>query len=199
LDEEINNEIASLIVNDIKDQLRLTLTNMQIRQISTIISGHNGSSKSDGACSTKVPIPRHIEKTLKDNSSESLTSSLTDASKVAKVPVESDNTAGYSSFAHYTGKSEERNKTTTNTPNGKFHDDEHVVPQSVSILDDQSSTIHMPPPPPTARNNQMTMNPTIAVVKKNQVKDQGDDVHGDKLSALKNKQCKELEARIENM
>jgi hypothetical protein len=77
------------MANVIKDQLQLTLTNTQIRQLSVIISHHNGRSQPGGA--TTVNVPSTVSTHQQDNSSESLTSALTDTSQVQRVPAESEN------------------------------------------------------------------------------------------------------------
>jgi hypothetical protein len=187
LDADIDDEIASLMVNEIKERLRVTLTNQQLRRISTIISVLNESTKADDAGASEVPIPSNIKDLRQDDSSESRTSSLTDTSKFPKVPVDSENRTTYSSFLHYEANTTEQHETVTHTTNEKSHHEqveEQVVHHSVSIEEDHSSNNNMPPPQPTAQKKQRKGKTNNSVVATKLVNDQGEDVQGDKLPAV---------------
>jgi hypothetical protein len=104
MDESIDDIGASAMADVIQAQMQLTLTHTQIRQISTIISEHNEMSKSAKSQETIAPVPDTVVNLLKDNSSGSITSALTDTSHVGRASTE-----------------QEGKKNMTRSPTGQHH------------------------------------------------------------------------------
>jgi hypothetical protein len=96
----------------IKTKLQLTLSNTQIRQISTIISEQNEKSHLGNSVKSKRPIPRAVPNNqTRDNSSASQVSALTEPSQCGRAPNE-DPKYSYSTFTSFASSGNVMNSAT---------------------------------------------------------------------------------------
>ena len=151
LDEAIDDDGASQMAQVIQKKMRLTLTPRQIRQISTIISDQKEMTRPNEAGNANATIPSIVARSQLDNSSESITSTLTYASQAGRVTTDSENRKTYKSFTDFTHAAHSKGTLIDENTNGVFNSEGQIrfgdnVAETEEKMEEISSKLQMPPP-----------------------------------------------------